>query len=68
MSVSEKTPEEIAAAAKQNAALYLTEIPPSVDAARRLLEHYSGVAPVDVDAHIRDIVSPPTRPLLTLFP
>ncbi|KAJ9144790.1 hypothetical protein NKR19_g6310 [Coniochaeta hoffmannii] len=55
MSASEKKPEEIAAAAQQNAALYLTEIPPEADAARRLLEQYSGIAPVDVDAHIRDI-------------
>lgn len=59
MSGSEKTPEEIAAAAQQNAAFYLTEIPPSVDAARRLLEQYSGIAPADVDAHIRKIVSHP---------
>lgn len=57
MSASEKKPEEIAAAAQQNAALYLTEIPPEADAARRLLEQYSGIAPADVDAHIRDIVS-----------
>lgn len=55
MSASEKTPEEIAAAAQQNAALYLTEIPPEADAARRLLEQYSGIAPADIDAHIHDI-------------
>lgn len=65
MSASEKKPEEIAAAARQNAALYLTEIPPETDAARRLLEQYSGIAPADVDAHIRDIVSHIL--LLTLF-
>lgn len=57
MSASEKRPDEIAAAAQQNAALYLTEIPPEADAARRLLEQYSGIAPAEVDAHIRDIVS-----------
>lgn len=50
-------PEEIAAAARQNAALYLIETPPEADAARRLLEQYSGIAPEDVDAYIRYIVS-----------
>ncbi|KAB5515119.1 hypothetical protein GE09DRAFT_1160989 [Coniochaeta sp. 2T2.1] len=55
MSASEGKSGEISAAAQQNAALYLAEIPPGADAARRLLEQYSGIAPEDVDAHILDI-------------
>ncbi|KAI0861121.1 hypothetical protein F4860DRAFT_476913 [Xylaria cubensis] len=54
MNDPQKTAEKIAAAAKQNAALYLTEIPPEIEPTRRLLEH-SGIAPEDVDAHIRKI-------------
>lgn len=46
-----------AVAAKQNASLYLTEIPLSLAPARRLLEQYSGIAPEDVDAHIIKIAS-----------
>lgn len=48
--------EQIATAAKKNAAAYLTKIPPEIDPARRLLEEYSGIAPEDVDAHIHAIV------------
>ncbi|KAM7215947.1 hypothetical protein V8F06_008705 [Rhypophila decipiens] len=55
MSASAKSSEEISTAARQNASLYLNEIPPSANAARRLLETYSGIAPADVDAHIRNI-------------
>ncbi|KAI1125128.1 hypothetical protein F5Y10DRAFT_13554 [Nemania abortiva] len=55
MSGSKKTAEQIATAAKQNAAFYLDEIPPELEPARRLLEKYSGIAPEDVDAHIRGI-------------
>ncbi|KAI0543397.1 hypothetical protein F4679DRAFT_120070 [Xylaria curta] len=54
MNDPQKKAEQIAAAAKQNAALYLNEIPPEIEPARRLLEH-SGIAPEDVDAHIRKI-------------
>ncbi|KAI0414482.1 S-adenosyl-L-methionine-dependent methyltransferase [Xylaria grammica] len=54
MNESQKTAEQIAAAAKQNAAFYLTEIPPELEPIRRLLK-YSGVAPKNVDAHIREI-------------
>jgi len=53
---SEKTIEEIAAAAQKNAASYLTEVPPEIDPARHLLEHYSGIVPADVDKHICEIV------------
>lgn len=56
MNASEKTNAEIGTAAKINAASYLTEIPPEIDPARRLLEQYSGIAPEDVDAHIHEIV------------
>jgi hypothetical protein len=56
MNASEKTAEQIASAAKANAATYLTEIPPEIDPARRLLEQYSGIAPEDIDAHIYKIV------------
>ncbi|KAI0533009.1 hypothetical protein GGR58DRAFT_488267 [Xylaria digitata] len=54
MTDSSKTADQIAAAAKQNAAFYLTEIPPEIEPVRRLIE-YSGIAPDDVDAHIREI-------------
>ncbi|KAI1752762.1 hypothetical protein F4782DRAFT_499965 [Xylaria castorea] len=54
MNDSQKTAEQIKDAAKQNAAFYLTEIPPEIEPARRLLEN-SGIAPEDVDAHIREI-------------
>jgi hypothetical protein len=57
MHVSGKTTEQIATAAKENAACYLTKIPPGIiNTARRLLEEYSGIAPEDVEAHIFDIV------------
>jgi hypothetical protein len=56
MDVSEKTPEQITTAAKQNAASYRAEIPPEIDQARHLLVQYSGIAPEDVDAHIFEIV------------
>jgi hypothetical protein len=56
MNVSKKTAEQIATAAKTNAASYLTKIPPEINPARRLLEQYSGIAPEDVDAHIYEIV------------
>ncbi|KAK3381857.1 hypothetical protein B0H63DRAFT_476736 [Podospora didyma] len=53
MSPSQKIPEQIAAAAKANAATYLATIPPGIrDLARSILEEYSGIAPEDVDAHI----------------
>ncbi|KAI1317382.1 hypothetical protein F5Y16DRAFT_152903 [Xylariaceae sp. FL0255] len=55
MSGSQKTTEEIAIAAKQNAALYLTEIPSELDPARRLLQQYAGIAPENIDAHICEI-------------
>lgn len=45
-----------AEAAKKNAASYRADIPPEVAPARHLLEHYSGIAPEDVDAHIFAIV------------
>ena len=52
-----KTREEIAAAAKANAAVFLPTIPPEIlNPARRILEGYSGVAPEEVEAHILDIV------------
>ncbi|KAF2964108.1 hypothetical protein GQX73_g9471 [Xylaria multiplex] len=54
MADSFKAADQIAAAAKQNAAFYLTEIPPEIEPVRRLLE-YSGIAPEDADAHIREI-------------
>ncbi|KAI3329919.1 S-adenosyl-L-methionine-dependent methyltransferase [Ustulina deusta] len=54
MNDSRKTAEQVATAAKQNAAFYLTEIPPEIEPVRRLLEH-SGIAPEDVDVHIREI-------------
>jgi hypothetical protein len=44
MSLSEKTAKQIASAAKINAPSYLTEIPPEIDPARRLLERTSGIA------------------------
>ena len=52
----EKTPEQIATAAKTNAGSYLAKIPPELNPARRLLEQYSGISPQDVDAHIYEIV------------
>ncbi|KAK0652636.1 hypothetical protein B0T16DRAFT_505222 [Cercophora newfieldiana] len=52
MSNPPTTPEEIAAAAKANAATFLPSIPPEVDHARPILEEYSGIAPGDVDAHL----------------
>jgi hypothetical protein len=57
MNDSHKTAEQIATAAKQNAASYLTEIPPEIEPGRRLLGQYSSIAPQDVDAHIFEIVS-----------
>ncbi|KAI1739178.1 hypothetical protein F4680DRAFT_150065 [Xylaria scruposa] len=54
MSNPQERAEQIAAAAKQNAALYLTEIPPEIEPARRLLVH-SGIALEDADTHIRTI-------------
>ncbi|KAM7198367.1 hypothetical protein V8F33_005158 [Rhypophila sp. PSN 637] len=55
MSASAKSSKEIAAAARQNTSSYRTEIPPSANAARRLLEIYSGIAPADVYDHISNI-------------
>ncbi|KAI1268094.1 hypothetical protein F5Y18DRAFT_377385 [Xylariaceae sp. FL1019] len=55
MTESKKTPQEIADAAKQNAAFYLTEIPPELESARRLLGQYSGIEPDDIDTHIRHV-------------
>ncbi|KAM7219256.1 hypothetical protein V8F06_005425 [Rhypophila decipiens] len=56
MNGSTKSSAEVAAAArKQNASLYLTEIPPSAAASRRLLENHSGIAPAEIDAHIHHI-------------
>jgi hypothetical protein len=56
MNVSEKPAEQIATAAKTNAASYLTTIPTEISPARRLLELYSGIAPEDVEACIYEIV------------
>ncbi|KAK3357954.1 hypothetical protein B0T25DRAFT_567205 [Lasiosphaeria hispida] len=56
MSQSQKTPDQIAAAAKANAATYLATIPPEIhEPACCILEKYSGIAAEDVDAHIHDI-------------
>lgn len=57
MNLSKKSAEEIAAAAKANAATYLRQIPPEADPARRILVEYSGIPPDAVDAHILNIVS-----------
>jgi len=52
-----KTREEIAAAAKANAAVFLPAVPPEIlKPARRILEGYSGVALEEVEAHILAIV------------
>jgi hypothetical protein len=56
MNVSVKTAEQIATAAKTNAASYQTTIPLEIAPARRLLEVYSCIAPEDVDACIHEIV------------
>jgi len=45
MSHSQKTSEEITAAAKVDASTYLPTIPPEIDPARRILKQYSGIAP-----------------------
>ncbi|KAI0102732.1 S-adenosyl-L-methionine-dependent methyltransferase [Nemania sp. FL0031] len=55
MADSQKTVEQIAAAAKQNAAFYVPEIPPEIDSARHLLERYSGITLENAEAHIREI-------------
>ena len=57
MSNSQKTPDEIAAAAKANAATFSPTIPLDINPARPILEQYSGIAPEDVDAHLFAIVS-----------
>ncbi|KAI0427182.1 hypothetical protein F5Y09DRAFT_350609 [Xylaria sp. FL1042] len=56
MSDSLQETNKIEAAARQNAALYQTEIPPEVEPIRRLLE-YNGILSEDIDAHIREIIS-----------
>ena len=58
MSSSQKTPSEIAAALKANAATFLPSIPPDINPARPILEHYSDIAPEDIDAHLFAIVCP----------
>ncbi|KAK4450332.1 hypothetical protein QBC34DRAFT_484552 [Podospora aff. communis PSN243] len=52
---SEKTPEEIAAAARANAKIFASSIPADIDPARRILEQYSGIAAENVDAHLLKI-------------
>ncbi|AEO69857.1 uncharacterized protein THITE_2056534 [Thermothielavioides terrestris NRRL 8126] len=49
------TADKISAAAKTNAATYLSRIPNAADPARRILVEYSGIAPDAVDAHIYEI-------------
>ncbi|KAK3344496.1 hypothetical protein B0T25DRAFT_557171 [Lasiosphaeria hispida] len=49
---AQKSAEQIAAAGKINATTYLTTVPAEYNAARCILEQYSGIAPADVDAHI----------------
>ncbi|KAI1274234.1 hypothetical protein F5Y07DRAFT_219176 [Xylaria sp. FL0933] len=46
--------DKIAAAARQNAALYRTEIPSEIEPIRRLLK-CNGIQPGDIDNHIREI-------------
>ncbi|KAK0619515.1 hypothetical protein B0T14DRAFT_537291 [Immersiella caudata] len=52
---SQKTPGEIAAAAKANAKIFAATIPLEVDPARRILERYSGIVPGNIEAHVFEI-------------